>query len=282
VEELVYTSTDDDLLLEGVVVRPRELAPRSVGFVWIHGNAARFYDYTYVLTSRALATLGFISLSGNTRGHDIAAAVWRAEAGRPRAWRGPQDMPIGAGSGWESLEESPRDLAAWVDLAASLSTDGIILVGHSSGAQRVVLYQAERHDPRVRGLALVSPDLQSFMMPGELEAATQMVAEGRGLEVVPAQPFAPFYRQSAASVVSRGAVVRRLRETSLAAIACPTIGIVGGCEPYGEQTLASLRAQLVSVPSLETRTIADADHVYTACERQLAEVLGRWAAEVLP
>ena len=218
-EELVYVSTDDGFLLEGLLVRPGS-ERSAITFVWVHGNAARFYDYGYVAACRALAQRGYTCLSVNTRGHDIAAFLWRAADGRPRPWRGPQDMPTGGGSAWERLEDAPRDLAAWVDFAAARGDGRVVLVGHSSGAQRVVLYQAERADARIVGLALASPDLEGFMAPGELATARQMVSEGRGDEVLPALPFAPFYRQSAASVVSRTEVIDRL-SNDLPTIAAP-------------------------------------------------------------
>jgi predicted alpha/beta-hydrolase family hydrolase len=275
-EELVYTSTDDGLLLEGVVVRPRGVAAQRLGFVWIHGNAARFYDYAYVAICRALAGAGFPCVSGNTRGHDIAAFVWRGEDGRPQAWRGPQDMPLGGGSGWERLEDAPLDIAAWVQLAAGLAGDSVVLCGHSSGAQRVVLYQAERQDARVKGLALASPDLHGFMPPGELEAAQRLVADGRGLEVVPVQPYAPFYRQSAASVVSRAAVVNRLAESGIAAIVCPVLAFAGDAEPSGPPDQTASR--FTGAARVDIRGIANADHFYTGCESQVAGVLAEWAA----
>lgn len=275
-EDLAYTSTDDGLLLAGVVVRPRGVAFQPLSFVWIHGNAARFYDYAYVAICRALAGAGYPCVSGNTRGHDIAAFVWRGTDGRPRPWQGPQDMPVGGGSGWERLEDAPRDVGAWVELAAGLAGEGVVLCGHSSGAQRVVLYQAERQDARVKGLALASPDLHGFMPPGELEAAQRLVADGRGLEVVPAQPYAPFYRQSAASMVSRAAVVDRLASSGIAAIRCPVLAFSGDREPGGSPEVTG--SKFTGASRVLTRGIANADHFYTGVESQVADVLAEWAA----
>jgi alpha-beta hydrolase superfamily lysophospholipase len=282
-EELVFTTTDDGLLLEGVVVRPRGVAVRAPSFVWIHGNAARFYDYAYVAMCRALAGAGYPSVSGNTRGHDIAAFVWRGADGRPRPWRGPQDMPVGGGSAWERLEDAPLDVAAWVQLAAGLADGGVVVCGHSSGAQRVVLYQAGRQDARVRGLGLASPDLHGFMPPGELEAAQQLVADGRGLEVVPAQPYAPFYRQSAASIVSRAAVLSQLIASDAGAIRCPVLAVYGEREP-GTASMAAnpVSRHFTAAPRFETRTIPEADHVYSGCESEVAAVLAEWAATLAP
>ena len=82
-EELVYTSSEDGLLLEGVAIHPLGGASRPVSVVWIHGNASRFYDYPYVMIGRALATAGYPFVSANTRGHDISTFVWRASGGKP-------------------------------------------------------------------------------------------------------------------------------------------------------------------------------------------------------
>ena len=182
-EELVYTTSEDGFLLEGVALHPVEAAIRPVSVVWIHGNASRFYDYPYIMIGRALATAGYPCVSANTRGHDISAFMWRASGGKPTSWTSPEGMPIGVGSAWECLDEAPRDLAPWVEQAARLAPH-VVLTGHSSGAQRVVLYQAERQDARVVGITLASPDLRGFMPPGEVEAAQRLVAQGRGLEVL--------------------------------------------------------------------------------------------------
>jgi pimeloyl-ACP methyl ester carboxylesterase len=279
-EELVYTTTEDGLLLEGVVVHPHGVAVQPLSFVWIHGNAARFYDYAYVAICRALAGAGYPCVSGNTRGHDIAAFVWRGADARPRPWRGVQDMPIGGGSGWERLEDAPLDVAAWVQLAAGLAEGGVVVCGHSSGAQRVVLYQAARQDSRVRSLALASPDLHSFMPPGELEAAQQLVADGRALEVVPAQPFAPFYRQSAASVVNRATVLARLLASEVGAIRCPVLAFFGEREPGASNVLDNLVGRELTGAQVETRTVPEADHVYSGSESQVASMLAEWAASL--
>jgi pimeloyl-ACP methyl ester carboxylesterase len=268
-EKLVYASTDDGLLLEGVLMRPSS-QPRSPSFVWIHGNAARFYDYAYVAICRALADAGYACLSGNTRGHDIAAFVWRGADDAPRAWRGPQDFPIGGGAGWEDLEDAPRDVAAWVRTLEGV----VVVVGHSSGAQRVVAYFSQQPDNRVCGLALASPDFQGFTPPGELALAEQMVAEGRGMEVVPAQPFAPFYRQSAAAIISRARAVKNLDFRS---VACPVLAFVGEREPGADALAETVRQKFTTV---EVVTIPDADHVYSSCTRQVANVLIDWATRV--
>jgi pimeloyl-ACP methyl ester carboxylesterase len=289
-EEIVYISSEDGFLLEGLHIRPAEqtTAPLAA-IVWIHGNAGRFYDYPYVRIGRALAGAGYAVLCANTRGHDISAFLWRAEdQHRPRPWESPQDMPIGGGSAWDALEEAPRDLAAWVGLARSeLATNQVVLVGHSSGAQRVVLSQVERQDPAVAGVVLASPDLVGFMPPGQLEEAERMVAEGRGMEVLPAQPFAPWYRQSAQNVAGRSKALSHMLESSndepatLSQVSCPILAFYGTKERSAQTMLQTIQARATGAPSVDSRLIEGADHIYSGQEEQVAQVIAGWIGDRL-
>src|SRR5262252_1711175 len=98
-EELVYARAADELELAGVLIEPVGTTVQPISVVWIHGNAAAFYDRPYIALGRALAGLGVRFISGNTRGHDIASMQWRPSG----------DLPVtgGGGAGWERFEEAP-------------------------------------------------------------------------------------------------------------------------------------------------------------------------------
>ncbi|HLJ82218.1 MAG TPA: alpha/beta fold hydrolase [Ktedonobacterales bacterium] len=275
-EELVYAATEDDISLAGVVIRPVGVPVQSASIVWIHGNAATFYDHPYVLVGRELAALGYTVVSGNTRGHDIATTLWRASDGTPFAG--------GGGAGWELMEDAHYDLAAWVKTAHDLQAGGVVLVGHSAGAHKVVLYAAVHPGERIAGIALASPDLRGFRIPGELEVARQLVAEGRGMEVLPAQPFAPWYRQSARTLVSRAEAADRVFNATgesvpaLEALRVPVLAFYGDGERNAEDELDAIRRAATGAPSAETRLIAGAGHFYTGHEANVARTLAEWAA----
>jgi pimeloyl-ACP methyl ester carboxylesterase len=157
-----------------------------------------------------------------------------------------------------------------------------MLVGHSSGAQRAVLYQAERQDGRVAGLVLASPDLRGFLPAGELEAARRLVEEGRPQEVTPAQPWAPWYRQSAGTVVGKAEVLSHLLETqegepTIASIRTPILAFFGSREMRVEATLETIQRQARSAARVDSEMLADADHFYSRHEVDVAELLTRWA-----
>jgi pimeloyl-ACP methyl ester carboxylesterase len=285
-EEIVYTETEDGLQLAGIAIRPAATSARLTAravIVWIHGNASNFYAPAYVAIGRELATRGHPVISANTRGHDISAIIGGAA--------GPM-AGTGGGAGWERFEETPRDLAAWVGRAASLAGEtgeetgggaGVIVAGHSSGAQRVALYAAERPDPRVRGLVLASPDLRGFFPPGEIDAARTLVAAGKDLEVLPAQPYVPWYRQCARTVSSRADVTARrfaddAPEPALLAIAVPILAFYGTREHNAATHLEGIRARAAAAPRVDTPLISDADHFYTGHEPEIAETIATWAA----
>jgi hypothetical protein len=284
-ETIVYTNSEDGFLLEGLLIRPVDAVSRSLSIVWIHGNASRFYDYPYVVIGRALATMGYPFISANTRGHDISTFLWRSSGGIPIPWSSPGAMPVGGGSAWEHLDESPRDLSAWVGMAAGTGTGSVALVGHSSGAQRVVLYQAERQDARVVGIAFASPDLRGFIPSGEAALAQRMVEEGNGMDVLPAQPYAPWYRQSAHSVANKATILSRLLDAGdgeplIATLHCQMLAFFGGHERNSEDMLETIRMRS-RADRVDTQIIADTDHIYTGHEDDVANVIAQWATTLL-
>ncbi len=78
-EEIVYVATEDNIQLGGVVISPTEGTSSHTTIVWIHGNAASFYDRPYVVIGRELARRGYTVVLANTRGHDIATTLWKAD-----------------------------------------------------------------------------------------------------------------------------------------------------------------------------------------------------------
>jgi hypothetical protein len=78
VERLVFTESTDGLPLEGAVLSP-DRAERDVAIVWIHGSASKFCERHYIAPGRKFAALGYVFLTGNTRGHDGFSIFWRGD-----------------------------------------------------------------------------------------------------------------------------------------------------------------------------------------------------------
>src|SRR5712692_3760801 len=95
-EKIIYTTTEDDLILEGLVIRPTGGPTPNTAVIWIHSLGGKFYTPPPVGVGRHLAEAGFVFVSGNNRGHDFGTMLRR-----------PSGEAVLGGGGWELFEESP-------------------------------------------------------------------------------------------------------------------------------------------------------------------------------
>jgi pimeloyl-ACP methyl ester carboxylesterase len=186
-EEQVYTRSEEDgVLLAGVVTRPAEEATKPIAFVFIHGYPISATLPFTTNIGRAPAGHGYTFVAANTRGHDIGTWLFRRDG----------QLMLG-GAWWELFDESPRDLAGWISFAEQQQGfRGVVLVGHSFGALKVVYYQAEQQDPRVLGVVVAAPVMRPHAWgsarrptPERTQLAERMVSEGRGLDLLPWDPY---------------------------------------------------------------------------------------------
>lgn len=270
-EELVFIESEDGLSLTGAVIRPEDSPGHPIAVVWIHGNTGKFYDYPYIAVGRAIAEQGYIFITGNTRGHDISATLWKM----------PEDREVAGGSAWEIYEESPYDIGAWVNYAAGLGVQKVILVGHSLGAAKVIYYQALRQDSRVGGIVAASPDLRGHWSAQLVADAQRLVTAGQSTELLPPLMGAFWYRLSAQNIASRSRVLSQtyLSETgvpNIAEIGSPLLVFFGSHDVGGANELDMVRKNAVKSSRVDTHLIENADHVYTGYESQAANLIATW------
>jgi pimeloyl-ACP methyl ester carboxylesterase len=285
-EELVYTESEDGIILAGLVIRPGAQAAKPTAVVWIPGFAINFYHPSIVPIGRELATLGYVFVIGNHRGHDIGAHLWKKQEdadGMTRTY---------GGAFWERFDESPRDVAAWIGFAMSLGCRGVALVGHSFGGKKVVYYQARRQDPRVRGLVVASAPIAPREVDPELVTlAERLVAEGRGEELLPWGTLEVFSGAvSAQTYLSRVPDVFGVStpDAEIAKIRCPLLACCGTDEAEDPdigllvvEAHKTIRQKAVGAPRADIAFFEGANHGYDNHEQEVAEALARWV-DTLP
>ena len=286
-EEIVFVDSEDRLTLQGLLFRPQ--APVSdIPILWIHGLFSSFYENAYVSLGRELSGRGFVFLSGKTRGHDFGATI-RAASG----------AAVTAGSSWERLEESPRDLAAWVDFLAASGYRRVVVAGHGLGARKAAYFVAERQDSRVAGLVAASPSVSKNVAGGATEdertllaVARQMVSAGRGTELLPSMGAG--CPQSAATFLDHedpeGAfsnifsVTGHSRTTPFVAeVKVPILAFFGSQErsPDGRDRggeLGLIRHGARGSPQVTVTLVRGANYWYTGRVSAVADVLARFVA----
>ena len=269
---LVSAHTEDGIDLDGGLIQPNGSLSRP-GLVWIHGFGANFYFPAYLRLGQALATYQFAFLSCNTRGHDFGTLLTPNER-----------TPYLAGAAWERLEESPHDLAAWIDFALECGFPAVLLGGHSIGAIKVTAYQAGRQDPRVRGLVLASPPLRpawdTRAYPDAFAQASQMETDGRTEELF-VGPWGPVSSQTYLSFDRFGfdQFGRDTASPNLARVLCPVLALLGSNEQHigTRADLEIIQRSAVAAQRTETHWIEGADHFYAGHEQEVAAVLAHWA-----
>src|SRR5579883_1778032 len=109
-EQLIWAPSEDQRAQAGVYIRPTDGEVRPTGIVCIHGARAAFYFPTYVYLGRALAEQGYLFVSGNTRGHDMAVmdSPWASITVGLRA-ETLADVRLG-GDGFARWDEEPADV----------------------------------------------------------------------------------------------------------------------------------------------------------------------------
>jgi pimeloyl-ACP methyl ester carboxylesterase len=276
-EEIVETTTQDGLVLEGVVIRPTAAAGRSLAAVWVHGLMSKFYSPTLLGIGRALAAHGYTSVSGNNRGHHFGASI-RRENGES----------VLAGGGWEHFDESPHDVDAWITFAKALGFERVVVIGHSVGALKVVHYQALRQDPRVAGVVLASTARpRASQNPTFLALAEEMAAEGRSQDLLPWGSF-----RGNPSAVSAGSLLSRPRgrhyqsgidapDSDIGIIRCPILATFGTVQDSGtEADLEMIRRKAKVAAQVDTAIVDGADHFYTGREGAVASVIADWMGQI--
>jgi len=284
-EQIVFVKSSDDILDAGVIFNAKKEMAKHIAVIWVHGWGVNFYSPTYISIGRAIAERGYTCITVNSRMHDL---------GNVEGYRG--DNRLRGGGYWGVAGDEVKDIAAWVDFAKSQGFDKVILAGHSAGWAAVRIYQAETLDTRVAGLVLASggvgPDIPPVDSSQYLQAV-RLISENKGDELIkdPKRSFPSYI--SAATFMD---IVNTPREekdffgfitpnAGITKINCPILAFYGTNNDVGsERDLDSLQSNLARQSlkvKLTATMIKNADHMYTGEETQVADIITKWADNIL-
>ena len=146
-EELVRVETEDGLFLDGSRRAGHPVADRNpVAFLLVHGTGSNFYHPGLLENlAEALSATGHPVWRINTRGHDGICSI----PSRKGSVRG--------GATFEKIADAARDLRAWLRHVEGDSNRKAVLLGHSMGAVKSLLYASQNEDPTLLGVVALSP-----------------------------------------------------------------------------------------------------------------------------
>ena len=245
--------------------------PRSPLIVFVHGMGSNFYKSTLKKAFLDVApALGFAILSFNNRG----------------AERGTED---------EKFRTCLADLDAVVLFAKRHGFKQLVLVGHSTGCQKIVFWQAKRRCRMVKGLALLAPADDYNVLRRDLgcwfEAkvawARKQKTEGRGDRLVPGlyERFTAERFLSVADPRREEANVFRYDGalTQFSRVKTPMMAVFGENEEFAvlnPSKMLDILTQKTKSTGFETRLIPETGHGFKQCEAAVAVTVCDWAREL--
>ncbi len=266
---LLSFKTNDNETLHGLLFTPRE-RKSEVALLLVHGVAMNFYLPPLATFGQALAERGHHCFVINTRGHD-----WINRAG---------DLTDFCGATYEKFEDSAQDLDGALECLSQQGYKRFILVGHSLGCIKSLLYQGTRRRQDVIGVISCSCPKQFYSARAAeqpefkaiMEQAESMVAAGKAKEFLWARASGAMALFSAETFVNKyGKHENNDVRPHAGRLGCPHLAIAGGAEhpffPEYAQELAQAGGGSASY-----KIVPGSDHFYHDHEAEVIDILADW------
>ena len=270
---LTFTTADNERL-HGALLTPNE-KPSDLALIFVHGVAMNFYLPPLFTFGQELAARGFPGFVINTRGHD-----WICRAG---------NLTKFGGSAYETLADCLLDLDAALEHLKRLGYRRFILIGHSLGAIKSIIYQGTRRRADVSGIVSCSTPRQfyserSARQPGFrelIEKAEALIAEGKGEELLSIGVGAtPGIFTARTHVDKYGRDDNNDCRPWAKRLGCPLLALVGSEEPkffyeYAQEIAAA------AGPNSACKLVDGANHFYSRHTPQMIEIIYQWLGQVV-
>jgi pimeloyl-ACP methyl ester carboxylesterase len=266
---LLSFATSDNETLHGLLFTPRE-RKSDIALLLVHGVAMNFYLPPLATFGQALAERGHHCFVINTRGHD-----WINRAG---------DLTDFCGATYEKFEDSAQDLDGALEGLSQQGYRRFILVGHSLGCIKSLLYQGTRRRQDVIGVISCSCPKQFYSaraaeqpeFKAVMEQAESMVAAGKAKEFLWARASGAMALFSAETFVNKyGKHENNDVRPHAGRLGCPHLAVAGGAEhPFFPEYAREL-AQ-AGGGSASYKIVPGSDHFYHDHEAEVIDILADW------
>jgi pimeloyl-ACP methyl ester carboxylesterase len=271
--ELCSFKTADGERLHGLLFTPID-AKSDLALLFVHGVAMNFYLPPLVIFGQELAARGHHSFVINTRGHD-----WISRAG---------NLTKFGGSTYENLEDCVVDLNGALDFLQHKDYRRFVLVGHSLGAIKSIIYQGTEQRPDVVGIVSCSAPKQFYSeriarqpkFRELIEQAEKMVGEGKSEDLMfIAVGATPGIFTARTHLNKYGKDDRNDCRPHAKHLGCPLLAIVGGAEPPFFHEYAREIVAAAGHGSLY-KCVDGASHFYNRHTAEFVEIIHQWLRQL--
>ena len=267
--QILTFKTADNERLHGALLTPPD-QKSDTALIFVHGVAMNFYLPPLFNFGQGLAQRGYHSFVINTRGHD-----WIARAGNLQKF---------GGSAYENLVDCVADLDAAIAFLKQRGYKRFILVGHSLGAIKSIIYQGTQRRGDIASIVSCSAPKQFYSERVErqpkfrelIATAEQMVEDGKSEELMMVPVGVnPGLFTARTHLDKYGKDDGNDCRPHAKNVGCPILAIAGGAEPpffhdYAKEIVAAAGGQ-----SMYQR-VDGANHFYNRHTSEMVEVIARW------
>ncbi len=289
-EEII---TQDNLVHQGIFAQPEKQGSKAL--LWVHGLTGKFYGDVLLMNmlAGACVTSGLGFASFNTRGHDMIANISTVDTNDPSGFG---HKTIGAG--YEKFEECIFDIDAAVTFLVNKGFSQVIVAGHSSGANKVAYYAAEKNDDtRVSGVVLAGPMSDRLSPQNDKEEYEKNITmlkmlrdEGKGDALLTKANWFPATADRTWSLIAPNTPedVFNYGDAShvlsvVSGIRAPLLVIFSGKDEYADRPIADIKQVFdahVSNKNYRSIIIPDTTHGYERKEKEFVSEVVTWAASL--
>jgi len=279
---LERVKTTDQFELQGLLYTPQQKT--DIVVLHCHGMAGNFYENRFVnITGLQLVAHGIAFCAMNNRGHDMISDFIVVKEGKIEYAR--------VGEVYERVEDAVKDIAAWVDFLKEKGFAKIILMGHSLGAVKAVLY-AKEYQNELKGLILASPpDMHRHAkvekdFAQKMDEAKELVAQGQERKLL-SKPVLDWYPISAGTYLNlftEGgpadvfSIESGKKPTRILKLNLPILVLFGekdDCYDYGPEEIRTFFITYLKNAKMEI--VPKANHVYLNQEEAFAQLVLKFA-----
>ena len=192
----------------------------------------------------------------------------------------------------ERFEDCLADLDAAIQFGRTRGYRRFILLGHSTGCQKITYYQARRSDPQVKGLVLLAPGDDYAIARHDagrsfarhVDRARRLVSEGRGDVLMPPECLGFTARRYLSIADPRSTEAKIFnyegRLSHFRRVTCPVLLLFGSAEEYAclpVETMHEILRRTTRSTRFEDAIIPGADHGFHGCEDETVRRIMAWA-----
>jgi pimeloyl-ACP methyl ester carboxylesterase len=285
---LVETVTKDNLIEHGIYFEPKKKGKKAI--LWVHGLTGAFYGDTELFGEFADACeksgVGFAAF--NNRGHELLSGFRKLDK---TASTGYTHVTIGAG--YETFEDCVYDIDAGISFLEKEGYTKIILLGHSTGSNKVCYYASTKNDKRVMGVILagpvsdrLDPTMDQKKVASDRKKMQDLVKRGKGDELVFGFHFFPMTPKRYLSLFGPGSNEDSFdygdespKLPHFSAIKIPTMVVIGEKDEYADRPVKDVVKVFDAKAKMDhykSAIISNGLHAFEGNEKAAVEKMVRW------